>query len=619
MPSGRVLGRGKATSLAHSLRPCQQYVKSGTSRDIPRRGSPSATSRSTRRRCPAPPHARRHPRRPAPSTPTPRRSTTASALTYADAPRRRRGRRTLSERGIGRGDRVGVRMPSGTAELYVAILGVLAAGAAYVPVDVDDPDERAETVFGGRRRGRSATDCRSRPRGVAAAAPGGARCPTTTPGSSSPPARPARPRASRSRTAPPPRSSTPRRGCSCRTRRSARATGCWPGCRSRSTPRCEEMWLAWRHGACLVPGAARAGAHRHGPRALAGRAAASPSSRPCRRWRAVAGRGARRRAAADLRRRGVPARARRAAGRRRAARSGTPTARPRRPSSRAPRRLTGDGPVRIGLPLDGWDLAVVDPDGRAGRRGRDRRADHRRRRPGPLPRPGQGRREVRRRCRRWAGTAPTAAATSCGPTPRAWSSSAAPTTRSSSAAAGSSSARSTRRCWRCPASPARRPPCARPRPATRCSSATSCREPTASTAPAPPSSCASALPAALVPLLAPSTTLPTRTSGKVDRDALPWPLPASEDGAVRRRPGCTAQRLDGGLAGPTSGIGLAAPVGPGRRLLRARRQQPRHRGPAGPPLARALPTVSTLRPHDAPPDVRASSTTTSTAPARSRP
>ena len=30
-------------------------------------------------------------------------------------------------------------------------------------------------------------------------------------------------------------------------------------------------------------------------------------------------------------------------------------------------RLTGEGPVRIGLPLDGWDLAVVDADGRAGR------------------------------------------------------------------------------------------------------------------------------------------------------------------------------------------------------------------------------------------------------------
>ena len=34
------------------------------------------------------------------------------------------------------------------------------------------------------------------------------------------------------------------------------------------------------------------------------------------------------------------------------------------------------------------------------------------------------------------------------------------------------------------------------------------------------------LPAALVPLLAVVDDLPTRTSGKVDRDALPWPLPA---------------------------------------------------------------------------------------------
>ena len=47
-----------------------------------------------------------------------------------------------------RGDRVGVRMPSGSCELYVAILAVLAAGAAYVPVDADDPEERARLVFG---------------------------------------------------------------------------------------------------------------------------------------------------------------------------------------------------------------------------------------------------------------------------------------------------------------------------------------------------------------------------------------------------------------------------------------------------------------------------------------
>nr|WP_240163181.1 Pls/PosA family non-ribosomal peptide synthetase [Mycolicibacterium sphagni] len=54
----------------------------------------------------------------------------------------------LAARGIGRGDRIGIRMPSGSYALYVAILSTLAAGAAYVPVDADDPDERAELVFG---------------------------------------------------------------------------------------------------------------------------------------------------------------------------------------------------------------------------------------------------------------------------------------------------------------------------------------------------------------------------------------------------------------------------------------------------------------------------------------
>jgi non-ribosomal peptide synthetase-like protein len=53
----------------------------------------------------------------------------------------------LAARGIGRGDRIGIRMPSGSYALYVAILSALAAGAAYVPVDADDPDERAELVF----------------------------------------------------------------------------------------------------------------------------------------------------------------------------------------------------------------------------------------------------------------------------------------------------------------------------------------------------------------------------------------------------------------------------------------------------------------------------------------
>ncbi len=57
-------------------------------------------------------------------------------------------RHRLDEAGVGQGDRVGVRVPSGTNELYIAILAVITAGAAYVPVDAEDPDERAELVFG---------------------------------------------------------------------------------------------------------------------------------------------------------------------------------------------------------------------------------------------------------------------------------------------------------------------------------------------------------------------------------------------------------------------------------------------------------------------------------------
>lgn len=53
----------------------------------------------------------------------------------------------LHQRGIRTGDRIGIRMPSGRRDLYIAILSTLAAGATYVPVDADDPDERATLVF----------------------------------------------------------------------------------------------------------------------------------------------------------------------------------------------------------------------------------------------------------------------------------------------------------------------------------------------------------------------------------------------------------------------------------------------------------------------------------------
>ncbi len=53
----------------------------------------------------------------------------------------------LGAEGIGRGDRVGIRVPDGCCDLYLAVLGVLRAGAAYVPVDVDDPEARAQEVW----------------------------------------------------------------------------------------------------------------------------------------------------------------------------------------------------------------------------------------------------------------------------------------------------------------------------------------------------------------------------------------------------------------------------------------------------------------------------------------
>ena len=69
-------------------------------------------------------------------------------LTYAELVAVvRRGAAWLRLQGIGPGSRVGIRMPSGSRDLYISILSTLYAGAAYVPVDADDPEERAELVF----------------------------------------------------------------------------------------------------------------------------------------------------------------------------------------------------------------------------------------------------------------------------------------------------------------------------------------------------------------------------------------------------------------------------------------------------------------------------------------
>jgi len=71
-----------------------------------------------------------------------------AALTYTElAAAVQRLADRLRAEGIGAGDRVGIYVPSGTAELYTAILGVLHAGAAYVPVDADDPPARAASIW----------------------------------------------------------------------------------------------------------------------------------------------------------------------------------------------------------------------------------------------------------------------------------------------------------------------------------------------------------------------------------------------------------------------------------------------------------------------------------------
>jgi non-ribosomal peptide synthetase-like protein len=162
----------------------------------------------------------------------------------------------LGEVGVGRGARVGVRVPSGTTDLHVAILGVLLAGAAYVPIDVDDPPERASTVLREAEADAVVTDglvvrrLRERVRGAGRVSPPRLDDDAWiifTSGSTGTP-----------------------KGVAV-THRSAAAfvdaesvlfcqdAPLGPGDRVMAglsvafDASCEEMWLAWAHGACLVP------------------------------------------------------------------------------------------------------------------------------------------------------------------------------------------------------------------------------------------------------------------------------------------------------------------------------------------------------------------------------
>ncbi|MEU2750565.1 Pls/PosA family non-ribosomal peptide synthetase [Streptomyces collinus] len=177
-----------------------------------------------------------------------------SCLTYrALAVEVDRMRRRLASAGVGLADRVGVRAPSGTNELYIAILAVLATGAAYVPVDAEDPDERADLVFGEA--------------GVRAVVGAGRQITVHEPGAA--PA--ARPGVEHDAWIIFTSGSTGKPKGVAVSHRSAAAfvdaeaalflteEPIGPGDRVMAglsvafDASCEEMWLAWRYGACLVP------------------------------------------------------------------------------------------------------------------------------------------------------------------------------------------------------------------------------------------------------------------------------------------------------------------------------------------------------------------------------
>ncbi|MCW4352747.1 amino acid adenylation domain-containing protein [Hoyosella sp. YIM 151337] len=163
----------------------------------------------------------------------------------------------LQRHGIGAGDRVGIRMTSGTADLYVSILGILTAGAAYVPVDADDPPDRATLVFGEAGVAGVITDSGFEPAPHRAVPDrrGSGRAPQPadeawiifTSGSTGVP----------KGVAVTHRSAAAFADAEARLFLQERPLG--PGDRVLAglsvafDASCEEMWLAWRSGACLVP------------------------------------------------------------------------------------------------------------------------------------------------------------------------------------------------------------------------------------------------------------------------------------------------------------------------------------------------------------------------------
>jgi non-ribosomal peptide synthetase-like protein len=306
------------------------------------------------------------------------------------------GAAELHAAGVRRGDRVGVRMPSGQRQLYIGILSVLAAGAAYVPVDVDDPEERAELVFGeagvvgvlsgsGTYRAREVAGAlvRDDPAGSGAlGVPGpvpvlgvdGPHASTASMPVVSPPA-PGDDAwiifTSGSTGTPKGVAVTHRSAAAfvdAESRLFLKAEPLGPGDRVLAglsvafDASCEEMWLAWAHGACLVPAPralVRSGVDL-GPW-LTARDISVVSTVPtlAALWPVESLENVR---LLIFGGEAVPAELgqRLATGGREVWNTYGPTE-ATVVACAAP--LGGDGPVRIGLPLDGWMLAVVDEAG----------------------------------------------------------------------------------------------------------------------------------------------------------------------------------------------------------------------------------------------------------------
>ncbi len=315
---------------------------------------------------------------------------TATALTHPDAPAIDDGQVVLSylelvvevektmarlaTAGVRPGDRVGVRMPSGTRGLYVTILAILYSGAAYVPVDADDPDERAQLVFGEAQITAIVTGD-----GIETTA-AGIRAAEQHEGTDTWSALPA-PRDDAWIIFTSGSTGTPK-GVAVTHRNAAAFVDAEADLFLRDAPigpgdrvlaglsvafdaSCEEMWLAWRNGACLVPAPrdlVRTGADL-GPW-LVRREISIVSTVPtlAATWPVEALEAVR---LLIFGGEAVPPElAERLAGDGDSSREVWNTYGPTEATVVAcAARLDGQWPIRIGLPLNGWDLVVVDQAG----------------------------------------------------------------------------------------------------------------------------------------------------------------------------------------------------------------------------------------------------------------